>query len=139
MANDITITNLVRAVAEAKCQTCDGEPHGYRPLLDCSDCDMTGLRWPTLSRVPEWRCSGGTTICKNSAPNGYCLGHQGDRVPDVDLEKVLECEAVDWVRFEVFGDAIECHLKIVDVEYEKDVKAYGQSYLEAACAALLET
>lgn len=132
--------DVVKQVAEAKCLECDGEPHGYRPLLDCAECDLTGLRWPTLSRRK----------CYWAAQNGECpICHKEHvdniRVPDVTLEKVCGvifdagfqlslCRMDDGqIRADLYGHR-DGNLLMFD-EY----RMYADTPLEAACAALIQS
>jgi len=124
--------SVVEQVAEARC----------RPECDCVEscctvecnrgCQGTGLRWPELSRkcpwthYPESGCKGSPGIDMGK-PRTKCDG--SGRVPDVTLEKVLLLlPEGKWMLSYHFGPC---------VELPGEVECRGETYLEAACAALI--
>ena len=127
----VTETDVIRQVAEAKCPDCE----------DCSDegcpcCQGTGLRWPTLSRLPQLEVSAGGSILGS-------IDVEAGRVPDVMLEKVLDLIA------ESVGGLLQFSREHTDPDKGAFFCRAGDTYqiegtyeytrLEAACAALLST
>jgi len=106
--------------------------------LPHEDCQGTGLRWPTLSRVCLWKSADGETpICPDHV--------DGHRVPYLSLEKAL-AEARNIGRVVLYsaesvgGTPIEWHVSIHYVPNHADFRSGdGSTPLEAACAALLTT
>ena len=125
--------DLQKQLAEMPCPRCyEVQDVLIEALSDyCEDCDNTVLRYPTLSR----KISMGDP--QHSARNLI-----GSLVPDVTLEKILRILnrlGYDVLGFQDGGDVFyidngEGYRSHLAVPY---ISGEGDSYLEAACAALL--
>ena len=116
---------VIKQVAEAKCpKVWFTTPEGGPPThAKCDACQGTGLRWPTLS-IGAW-------------------GMPDHSIPDVTLEKVLDCFTEGAVvMFLPQFDGTGKRSWICDVEdilREVSVAEGGETRELAACAALLAT
>ena len=110
--------DVIRQVAEAKCQDC----HRWNPCCRCQTCDDTRLRWPGLSISRTFR-------------KGFS-GIDIVRIPDVTLEKVLLLLGHTVYLDREYEDAGDWM-----VSRDMGIGWYSSSvgWLEAACAALLAT
>ena len=152
----VTETDVIRAVAEAKCPRAFVEKRlvDAHPIT-CPDCHGTGLRWPTLSRECGLRIRADFGLGDPNFPDARgerhpddCTHCIGGRVLDVTLEKAMSLPHVmgtswdhgphsvgPWFRF--------CTLDMIGLKEPGKVETfYGQSKvspLDALCAALLET
>lgn len=134
------MVSVTEQVAKAQCPNCSGagrfediKPNLYLDL-ECHICHGTGLRWLELSR----ECRG----IQNGWPNGtidhivchkypnYCDG--SGRVPDVTLEKVM------WLLPHAISFARRDDKWCCMIWHPDQQEGYGDTSLEAACAALLE-
>jgi len=140
-----TITDPIKAVAEAKCAEVIRLGREHIPGDTCYPCvkfnggngsmSGTGLRWPTLSRECGHRPWLGATLHNPDCESG--------RIPDVTLEKVLEAIAVE------VGSLLQFSREHTDPDKGQFICNAGDTYqlvgqyaytrLEAACSALLAT
>ncbi len=132
----ISMTDVIRAVAEAKCPHLphdSGWTDGEYRERGCRTCQGAGLRWPTLSREESNRFG--------SRRWGFPSG----RIPDVTLEKVLE--ELNSIEGEVVvgkgGNGPGMNNNhwgyYVRVGDDPPIMYEAKTQLEALCAALLAT
>ncbi len=123
-------TDVIKAVAEARYHV---DPVSAREYDETCPCDMTDLRWPTLSRECNCRAKE-THFCKDFVVPG--------RVPDVTLEKVFEAatnQGVHHIVIDYDNDTVYVDLVPDGCAGDEDdlPNGFAPTLLLALCDALL--
>lgn len=132
--------DAIKAAAEMECDAlwADAQGNKLEKHLDkCEVCHGTGLKHPTLSRGCEQPDHEDCGRCFDPQEDGHeCCGGSG-RIPDVTLEKVLDCLKEEGFTSMEFCPLIPGPGWQLGASGAMNAKVVGRTPLEAACAALV--